>query len=102
MKAIVQDTYGSAEVLRTEDIDKPKIGDDDVLVRVHARSRPATRKGTRSGKGRHHRVTPFRAAIGRARSAATGEWSWRCPRRRKRRGERFQTAPLYPDSEEVG
>lgn len=35
-KAIVQDTYGSADVLELRDIDKPEIGDDDVLVRVHA------------------------------------------------------------------
>jgi NADPH:quinone reductase-like Zn-dependent oxidoreductase len=36
MKAIVQDRYGSADVLRLEDIDVPVPGDDDVLVRVHA------------------------------------------------------------------
>jgi NADPH:quinone reductase-like Zn-dependent oxidoreductase len=36
MKAIVQDTYGSSEVLELRDIDKPEIGDDDVLVRVRA------------------------------------------------------------------
>ena len=36
MKAIVQDTYGSADVLRLRDIDKPAIADDEVLVRVHA------------------------------------------------------------------
>lgn len=36
MKAIVQDRYGSPEVLELRDIDKPEIGDDDVLVRVHA------------------------------------------------------------------
>jgi len=36
MKAIVQDQYGSAEVLQLRDIEKPKIGDDGVLVRVHA------------------------------------------------------------------
>ncbi|NIS64122.1 MAG: zinc-binding dehydrogenase [Gemmatimonadales bacterium] len=36
MKAIVQDTYGSADVLRVEDIDKPEIGDDHLLVRVQA------------------------------------------------------------------
>ncbi len=36
MKAITQDTYGSADVLRLEEIDKPEIGDDDLLVRVHA------------------------------------------------------------------
>ena len=36
MKAIVQDKYGSAEVLRFEDIDPPEIGDNDVLVHVRA------------------------------------------------------------------
>lgn len=36
MKAIVRDTYGSADVLELRDIDKPEIGDDEVLVRVHA------------------------------------------------------------------
>jgi NADPH:quinone reductase-like Zn-dependent oxidoreductase len=36
MKAIVQDTYGGPEVLELRDIDKPVVGDDDVLVRVHA------------------------------------------------------------------
>ena len=36
MKAIVQDTYGSVDVLEPRDIDRPEIGDDDVLVRVHA------------------------------------------------------------------
>jgi NADPH:quinone reductase-like Zn-dependent oxidoreductase len=36
MKAIVQDEYGSPEVLELRDIDKPEIEDDEVLVRVHA------------------------------------------------------------------
>jgi NADPH:quinone reductase-like Zn-dependent oxidoreductase len=36
MKAIVQDAYGSADVLRLRDIPQPAIGDDDVLVRVRA------------------------------------------------------------------
>jgi NADPH:quinone reductase-like Zn-dependent oxidoreductase len=36
MKAIAQDTYGSAEVLQLRDIDKPEIGDHDVLVHVRA------------------------------------------------------------------
>src|SRR5687767_11258694 len=36
MKAIVQDRYGSPEVLELRDIDIPDVGDDDVLVRVHA------------------------------------------------------------------
>ena len=39
MRAIVQDHYGeTAEVLRLEEIDRPQIGDDDVLVRVRAAS----------------------------------------------------------------
>jgi len=38
MKAIVQDKYGSVDVLETRDLDKPQIGDDEVLVRVHAAS----------------------------------------------------------------
>jgi len=36
MKAIVQDTYGSPDVLKLREIDKPKVGDDEALVRVHA------------------------------------------------------------------
>ncbi|MER7459137.1 NAD(P)-dependent alcohol dehydrogenase [Micromonospora sp. NPDC126480] len=36
MKAIVQDTYGPPDVLRLRDIDRPSIGDRDVLVQVHA------------------------------------------------------------------
>lgn len=36
MKAMVQDVYGPPEVLRMENIDKPAVGDLDVLVRVHA------------------------------------------------------------------
>jgi NADPH:quinone reductase-like Zn-dependent oxidoreductase len=37
MKAIVQDEYGDAEdVLRLEEIDRPEIGADEVLLRVHA------------------------------------------------------------------
>jgi NADPH:quinone reductase-like Zn-dependent oxidoreductase len=36
MQAIVQDTYGSADVLRPAEIDRPEIADDEVLVRVYA------------------------------------------------------------------
>jgi NADPH:quinone reductase-like Zn-dependent oxidoreductase len=36
VKAIVQDAYGSVDVLKVEEIDKPDIGDDDLLVRVRA------------------------------------------------------------------
>ena len=38
MQAIVQDTYGAAEVLESRDIDRPEIGEGEVLVRVHAAS----------------------------------------------------------------
>lgn len=36
MRAIVQDTYGDADVLRLDDVETPQIGPADVLVRVHA------------------------------------------------------------------
>lgn len=36
MKAIVQDRYGSADVLEFRDIEDPVVGEDDVLVRVLA------------------------------------------------------------------
>lgn len=36
MKAIVQDSYGSADVLRLRDVATPVPGDDDVLIRVRA------------------------------------------------------------------
>jgi NADPH:quinone reductase-like Zn-dependent oxidoreductase len=38
MKAIIQDKYGSGDVLETRVLDKPQIGDDEILVRVHAAS----------------------------------------------------------------
>jgi NADPH:quinone reductase-like Zn-dependent oxidoreductase len=36
MKAVVQGTYGSPEVLELREIDKPVVRDDEVLVQVHA------------------------------------------------------------------
>jgi NADPH:quinone reductase-like Zn-dependent oxidoreductase len=36
VKAIVQDRYGSADVLELRDVEAPTVGGDDVLVRVHA------------------------------------------------------------------
>ena len=38
MQAIIQDRYGSADVLEPQDIDRPEIGEDEILVRVHAAS----------------------------------------------------------------
>lgn len=36
MRAIVQDSYGSADVLRPAQIPRPRIADNEVLVQVHA------------------------------------------------------------------
>src|SRR3984893_8666009 len=36
MKAIVQDKHGSSDVLELRDIERPKVGDGEVLVRVRA------------------------------------------------------------------
>src|SRR5262249_62182018 len=38
MKAIVQDRYGSPDVLHLEEVQRPEPGEGDVLVRVHAAS----------------------------------------------------------------
>ena len=36
MKALTHDRYGSAEVLMLDEVDRPAIGDKEVLLRVHA------------------------------------------------------------------
>ena len=36
MKAIVQTQYGSFDVLKLKEVERPTPGDDDVLVKVHA------------------------------------------------------------------
>ena len=36
MKAIIQDTYGSPDVLELREIEPPQVGDEDVLISVHA------------------------------------------------------------------
>src|SRR2546427_1534786 len=38
MKAIVRERYGPPDVLELREVDKPVVGDDEVLVRVHATS----------------------------------------------------------------
>lgn len=38
MKAIIQRSYGSPDVLELQEVDKPIVKDDEVLVRVHAAS----------------------------------------------------------------
>lgn len=55
MKAIVQEAYGSPEVLRLTETDVPAVGDDDVLVRVGAAGVNAgdyfSMRGVRSSRG---------------------------------------------------
>ena len=36
MKAIIQDRYGSPDVLQLGEIDRPVVGHDEMLIRVHA------------------------------------------------------------------
>jgi NADPH:quinone reductase-like Zn-dependent oxidoreductase len=38
MRAIVQDRYGASDTLRLEEVAKPVVGDDEVLIRVRAAS----------------------------------------------------------------
>ena len=42
MKAIVRHEYGTPDVLALQDMEKPRVGDDDVLVKVHAASANAS------------------------------------------------------------
>lgn len=52
MKAIVQSEYGSADVLRLEDVEKPATADNEVLVRVRG-------AGVHAGDWHLMRGTPF-------------------------------------------
>ena len=36
MQAVVQDSYGTADVLRLAQVVKPEVADDDVLIQVRA------------------------------------------------------------------
>ena len=38
MKAIVQNDYGSPDALSLKEIDRPEVGEHDVLIYVHASS----------------------------------------------------------------
>lgn len=70
MKAIIQPRYGSADVLRLQDVDKPKLEDDRVLVRVRASSVNAT--DWRSLRGKPYAARPMMGGIRRPKSSAVG------------------------------
>ena len=78
MKAIVQDRYGSPDVLELREIDRPNVEDDEVLVRVRAASVHAMSgtscEGCPTSSGSWapdcaHRSTVFRARIWPATSS---------------------------------
>ena len=57
MKAIVQKAYGSPGVMHLQEIERPPVGDDEVLVRVHAASVNAGDYFLMSGNPRFLRLT---------------------------------------------
>jgi NADPH:quinone reductase-like Zn-dependent oxidoreductase len=50
MRAVVHDRYGSPDVLRLEEVERPVPKEDEVLVRVHATTVTRSDCGWRSGK----------------------------------------------------
>ncbi|MBX9722875.1 MAG: alcohol dehydrogenase catalytic domain-containing protein, partial [Candidatus Obscuribacterales bacterium] len=59
MKALVATKYGEAEVLQVQDIDRPRVKDNDLLVEVYATAmNPVDTKSRKHGLG-GMRVPPF-------------------------------------------
>jgi NADPH:quinone reductase-like Zn-dependent oxidoreductase len=52
MKAVVHDRYGSPDVLRLEEVERPVLKEDEVLIKIHATTVNRTDSGARS-------ATPF-------------------------------------------
>ena len=50
MKAIVHTKYGSPDVLELKEVEKPAVGDNEVLVKVYVASVNAAELHTVSGK----------------------------------------------------
>ena len=56
MKAVVYEKYGSPDVLKLREIEKPSVADDEILVKIHAASLQQTDIRFRTG-------TPFLARV---------------------------------------
>ena len=74
MKAIVCTRYGPPEVLRLEDVEMPKPGPNEVLVRVYAAAVSVSDCVIRSGRVKPAMWLPFRVFVGfrRPRHAVLG------------------------------
>ncbi len=70
MKAIIQQRYGSPDVLRLQDVEKPALEDDRVLVRVCASSVNAT--DWRHLRGKPYAARPMMGGVRKPKSSAVG------------------------------
>lgn len=73
MKAVVLHQYGGPEQLRYEDIERPKYGDNEVLVRVRATSVNPVDFKLRSGAAKARMPLEFPAILGRDLSGEVEE-----------------------------
>ncbi len=70
MRAIIQQGYGSPDVLRLQDVEKPAVEDGRVLVRVHASSVNAT--DWRSMRGKPYAARPMMGGLRGPKTGAAG------------------------------
>jgi NADPH:quinone reductase-like Zn-dependent oxidoreductase len=56
MRAAVRTRYGPPEVVRITEVDRPAVGDDEVLVKVHATTVNRTDCGARAAKPFFYRL----------------------------------------------
>ena len=70
MRAVVHDRYGPPEVLRIEEVERPVLEEDEVLVRVHAST--VTRGDSMGVRGKEYRFTRVATGIRAPRNPAHG------------------------------